>query len=134
GVGAADLAGIDDVPPVAEAAVERVEAEPGIGRVVEGSDDAGLYARREVGAEAHADHAGDERGVVAAVAFEARGRSALRLELVEGTREGEQRVGGRRVAELPVPVEAPELAEEVEAEGAAPALGGLEIRAPREDE
>src|SRR5690606_37843935 len=77
---------------------------------------------------------GDERGVVAAVAFEARGRSALRPELVEGTREGEQRVGGRRVAELPVPVVAPELAAAVEAEGAAPALGGLEIRAPREDE
>ena len=71
--------------------------------------------------------------MIALVASGASGDTALGIEFIEGLLEGQDAMGGRGVAKLTVLLESLELAQQVEAQAAGPALGGEETGAAAED-
>src|SRR5262249_8952933 len=114
----AELAGIDDEPFVAEAAIEIHEGEFWIGGIVKRGDDVALDFGREIGAESELAHSLEEGAMVSLVTRGTSGNAAFQFEFLQRLGESENGMGGGRIAKLAGFFHVFGLREEIKAEAA----------------
>ena len=107
GVHLRQFARVNNEAALTEPAIEGLEREPRVRRIMEGGDEIALHGRIQIGAKSQLAQARQEDVVIATVAgARARADPALEFQFDQRLVEREQGVRRRRVAELAVGFEA----------------------------
>src|SRR6185436_888768 len=122
----ADFAWINDKTFVAKAAVEPLENESGIIRVMKGGDDIALVFRRQIRLEAQTAHAGHEHFVVVLIPPTPASHATFLLQFLERLFKRQQDMRRRGEAELPAFLKPFELPKQIQTYRARPSLAGKE--------
>src|SRR4029434_2529213 len=131
-VGLAQLSGIDDEAARTETLIEIFKSEVRIIRVTKGGDDVALALCGQVIDETKPAHSRPQCLVISAVARGANGDAAFFAQFFERSGEGEERMRGRREAELAIPFKTFPLCEQVKTDASGTAFGRYERFASRQ--
>src|ERR1700744_441 len=133
-LGLADLAGINYETFCRQPPVKPGEFKTPVFRKMKRRDDATLNCRRQIWLEPQPHHACDQGGMILLITRSARSDSTFINEFFQGLLKSQQRVRGRRVAELAVPLKTSQLIGKIQTERAGVFFVGQQHGTPGQHE